>query len=389
MAALVLAIAMVCVVSPAPAAQAVVCGKKPTRKGKRATGALALRQKESKLIQDFGRDTATESLALIFTVSGCRLPSGAPARKLAVEFLPLRGVDHQLKSEAFVGTIKPRRSSPNTLQLVIPVNPKKFKPGSYGALAQITAPYLAITRTPIGASRSENKVSIPVFVGIVGGLAGLLLSLLTKVVSGSHVQTRGWRFWVVVAFALGAGGAAGWSVYHDQDIWRLSENWLVTFLAGVTSATTGAVVALLGLVVVDRTINADPGGPANAGGTTAAEPNGGGPPGGGPATSPSGAPSGRRVDVVVHLQGEGTALRAGDRVVATFEDGDQLVARRDGGGWRSHHEPSDDGGSGQAYGTFEALCIAEAEAHLDDDPREMCDEFAVAHQAGRARMARR
>lgn len=246
----VLVLTTLAAVLSAEPAQAVVCGDKSARTGKRAVGALTLRVNESRPTYAFGRETATERLALLFSVTGCTLPRRA---KVRLAFLPVKGADHWLRRRFAARHITTTRSSPHNLDVIIPVLPKTFKPGSYGTLVQVTARYLAISRTPVGVTRSEHRVAIPVLIGATGALIGLGLSLLTKAAGGSEVRTRGWRLPVVALVAIGAGAIAGFAVYDDQEIWRMSENWLLTGAAGLTSATTGTVLALLGLVVAERT----------------------------------------------------------------------------------------------------------------------------------------
>ena len=140
------------------------------------------------------------------------------------------------------------RVSDKRLNVVIPVDPERFKPGSYGAIIQVSSSFLAPSLTPVSVSRSESNWWWPAGVGALGGLIGLLLSLLTKVASGSTVRTDRWRWGVVVVVAVGAGVIAGLVTYGDQDIWRLSDNWFATGAAGLTAATTGSALAVLGLV---------------------------------------------------------------------------------------------------------------------------------------------
>jgi hypothetical protein len=48
-------------------------------------------------------------------------------------------------------------------------------------------------------------------------------------------------------------GAVRAPAYTDQDLRRVSENWLATAGTGLTAATTGSALAVLGLVTVDTT----------------------------------------------------------------------------------------------------------------------------------------
>jgi hypothetical protein len=168
--------------------------------------------------------------------------------------------------------IDAQRVGDSQFNVVVSVDPTRFKPGSYGAQAQVSADYLlAPSLTPVTVSRSESSPLWPVALGACGGLVGLALSLLTKTASGATVRTDGWRLAAVVVVAVGAGVVAGLAAYRDQDIWRLSENWQTTAGAGLTAATTGSAAAVLGLVAVDavktgqqrRRISrtSDPGGP--------------------------------------------------------------------------------------------------------------------------------
>lgn len=239
----VLLIVAVVIALCAHPAQAVVCGKKEPRTGEPVIGGLTLAKEDSKVALAFGRDTESENLGMYFTVTGCPLPDG-PDPRLAL--LPASGADHQLKEDD-VGNVTFDRSSASTFVVVIPVVPGNFKPGSYGALAQVTAPYLTPSRTLVGASRSESKMGIPLIIGALGALIGLALTVWTKANDGSAValKYRSPSFLFLVLVALGAGAIAGWGVYRDQDIWRMSENWLITGAAGLTAATTGTVLAMV------------------------------------------------------------------------------------------------------------------------------------------------
>jgi hypothetical protein len=228
-------------------AGAAVCGR-AVGSGGPSRGALTLLKKPSTLIIPFGKETGGQELVLIFKVSGCTLP---PRRAPHVEALPDDEAPGSFNTVLDPRTFGRQRVADDRLNVRIPVDPKRVKPGSYGAIIQVSADYLTPALTPVTVSRSENNWLWPLFLGAGGGLVGLLLSLLTKAAAGSTLRTDRWRLVAVVVVSMGAGVVAGLVSYGNQDIWRLSENWVATAAAGVTAATTGSALAVLGVVFVD------------------------------------------------------------------------------------------------------------------------------------------
>ena len=215
-----------------PAAQAVECGTGD------AVGALKLAQDQSKPTPKFGTETGERAIALYFAVEGCTLPAEP---KVAAKLVPGNVAGGDLTMQ-HVASTEITRSSPTTLDVVFVVR-SSFKPGTYGALAQVTGDGLALNRTPVAVSRSEDSMLWPIGLGAIGALAGLALWLATK--SPDQVRLKDWwRIAFVIVAALVVGGLAGLAIYTDQDIWRLKDNFPVTLGAGFTSASAATIVSV-------------------------------------------------------------------------------------------------------------------------------------------------
>jgi len=65
---------------------------------------------------------------------------------------------------------------------------------------------------------------------------------------------------VISVLAIGAGLAAGYAYWHNQDVWTVGENGWATLVAGFTASTTGA---LAGVTAALFSPNTDGGGEAN------------------------------------------------------------------------------------------------------------------------------
>jgi hypothetical protein len=228
-------------------AAAAMCGvAKPGHPPVLGTPAL---RKDSSVLVAFGRSTDKQDLYLIFSTAACQLPQ----RVRPYVTLRQAPAGYPLKA-ASPGTVHVE-VLPGELTVDIPISHSGvFKPGRYRNLVELSAPgYLTTTFTPVVVSRSENSVLWPLVLGAVGGFIGLALAGVAKVASGGRkIGGAWWRWAVVLLFALGAGAVAGWSVYHGQDIWRMSADWKGTAGAGLAAATTGSMVALLSLVGLDK-----------------------------------------------------------------------------------------------------------------------------------------
>jgi hypothetical protein len=134
----------------------------------------------------------------------------------------------------------------------VDVDASKFKPGIYDGLIAMRAPYVGPNRTPISVSRSEDRVWLPMLLGAIAGLAGLVWFALLKAVTNTKLAVpKRMLPWVALACTLAcmvAGVLAVFVSYWDQDVWSLNDNLVSALTAGFTGATTGAMVALLGVV---------------------------------------------------------------------------------------------------------------------------------------------
>src|SRR3954453_12254179 len=147
-------VALMCVA--AESAEGVECGKPATPGGAPVRGALALVDKPSTVTQAFGTDTGAQNLVLIFHVHGCKLPAKLPPAPVVVEALPNDDAPASFDTHIDTRTISLKRVSPGQLNVRIPVH-STFKPGTYGAIIQVSTSYLVPALTPVTVSRSEDN----------------------------------------------------------------------------------------------------------------------------------------------------------------------------------------------------------------------------------------
>jgi hypothetical protein len=237
----VLACGMLCSASVAMGA---TCGEPDTSaepasdRPVRAT--LTLDDKSSRVALPFKRDNGRQSMTLFFNAAGCDLPTEPTKPRLLVITKSGSG---DLKDAVSVKSVDVDQSE---FVLTLDVNAAKFKPGAYDALVSARSSYLASNRTPISVSRSENRLWLPVLLGVAGGLVGFVLFLVLH--AKSELGVRGPILVIVALACLGAGAFAALVSYWDQEVWKLDDNWRATATAGFTGATTGAMVGLLGIL---------------------------------------------------------------------------------------------------------------------------------------------
>ncbi len=231
-----------------PSAGAAPCGRPdpeadpPSAQALRAT--LALDEKSSRTILAFKREKDHEAISLVFTVSGCELPAELADPRL---LLLTRPGSEDLGDD--VVAVKSAEADGSEYVLKVDVDASRFEPGSYDGLIAVRAPYLAPNRTPISVSRSEDRWWLPLLLGAVAGLGGMLWFLgLRRARSVQLKITKPMVYWVVAA-CMAAGTFSVFVSYWDQQVWSLDENLIGALTAGFTGATTGAMAGLLGIVL--------------------------------------------------------------------------------------------------------------------------------------------
>jgi hypothetical protein len=223
--------------------EAVTCGTTDADAGAAsAKGVLTLDENSTTTIA-FKRKTGARSLLLIFRVAGCELESAQPEPEIDV--LPKKDIEDVPEG---VMNVRRIRREPLELAIRLTVDPKKFNPGSYGGLIELTAPYLRTSRTPVAVSRSEDTEAIPIMIGAGSGLIAFIWFLLLKLFARNKLQI-GWRplSFVLIAAAI-VGALAAFLAYRDQDVWTFGDNFDAAIIAGITGATTGTMGVVLGLI---------------------------------------------------------------------------------------------------------------------------------------------
>lgn len=226
------------------AATAATCGEPESD----ATGAGAAKatltlQEDSTADVSYKRSTDPKTLLLIFRVTGCELAK--TQKDPDFEVVPRKDFD---ELPAGVITLLRARQDGTELSMRFSVDANKFKPGSYGSLIELRAPYLTLSRTPVSVSRSEDNWLVPFCIGALSGFVAILWFGLLKFFAREKLLIK-WP-WLIVVVIAGAifGGLAVASSWWDQDVWSVDANLKAAIAAGVAGATTGAMLGLLGTV---------------------------------------------------------------------------------------------------------------------------------------------
>jgi hypothetical protein len=232
----------------APAAYSAPCGEKdpngkpPSTQPVRAM--LALDEKSSRTIVAFKRAKGHQGINLVFTASGCELPTN-PAKPRLVMLTKSGSKD--LPDSAL--SVKSVEADGAEYILKVDVDANAFGPGTYDGQLAARAQYLAPTnRTPVSVSRSDNRWWLPILIGALAGLAGLVWFGLLKAASQTALTVGRGMLIFVVAACMVAGAISVFVSYWDQEVWSFSENFIGALTAGFTGATTGAMAGLLGVV---------------------------------------------------------------------------------------------------------------------------------------------
>ncbi len=231
----------------APPASADPCGQ-PDRQNtpqnaQLARAALTLDEKSSKTHLWFKRETGHREISLVFRATGCDLPNRLSDLRLVV--LPEQG---SWELPGGVLTVKSAEVFGAEFLLKIDVDASKFKPGTYDGKLVVRSSYLDSNRTPISVSRSESRIWVPMLVGAITGLAGLIWFALLKGASQAQLTVEPRWLLVLSGVCTVAGMVAVFISYWDQNVWTLDENLIASAVAGFTGATTGAMAGVMGVI---------------------------------------------------------------------------------------------------------------------------------------------
>jgi hypothetical protein len=227
----------------AGSASAAPCGSTDPKTGTPLRGTLILNQEQAVTDAVFKRKTGHKTLALIFSVTGCEVATDAP--QPALDIGPRKNTD-ELPDNA----LPLRRVVPDGTALEVDLNADtaKFKPGSYGALVALRAPYLVTSRTPVSVSRSENRVLIPLGWGALAALVGIFLYSLRFALQRKKPNISvGWGA-VVVLVGAAVGAVLVLVSWGAQDVWTFGDNWKSSGVIGLSGATSGVMAGFLGSI---------------------------------------------------------------------------------------------------------------------------------------------
>ena len=224
-------------------ASAAPCGQPNRQNAPPARATLTLDEKSSKTHLLFKRETGHREISLVFIAAGCDLPRALRHPRLVV--LPEQG---SWELPLGVLTVKSAEVFGAEFLLKVDVNASKFKPGTYDGKLVIRSQYLNSNRIPISVSRSESRIWVPMLIGAITGLAGLIWFALLKGASQAQLTVEPRWLLVLSAVCIVAGMLAVFISYWDQNVWTLDENLIASAVAGFTGATTGAMTGVLGVV---------------------------------------------------------------------------------------------------------------------------------------------
>ena len=262
LAALLTLAAAAALVGP-PAASAAPCGRpNPHAKPPSATpvrAMLALDDKSSRTTLAFKHDRGHQGISLVFTATACELPASPEKPKLV---LLTKAGSKDLPDDAL--SVKSVEADGEEFILKVDVNANRCAPGTYDGQLAARAPYLAPTnRIPISVSRSENRLWVPLLIGAIAGLAGLLWFGLLRTASQTALSVSRIMLMFVTLACMLAGALTVFISYWDQDVWSIGDNFIGAVTAGFTGATTGAMAGLVGVVWRQPTAAAAPAAPAS------------------------------------------------------------------------------------------------------------------------------
>jgi hypothetical protein len=226
--------------SGASAAKTPVCGSTDSD-GNTVLGSLAL-DDNSSTTKTYGTAKGDRELVLLYSVTGCTLPSDATLTQGQVSILPAKdGADLPGAPMVDISVAKPDATAVSTK-----VNLKldDIDAGTHSGIVRIHAPrYLHDSFTPISASRTDRWLW-PLLLGLVGAVAGVLWAVGIHFADSIEMKFSPLQGIVIGVLAIGAGLAAGYAYWDNQDVWTVGDNGWATLVAGFTASTTGALAGV-------------------------------------------------------------------------------------------------------------------------------------------------
>jgi hypothetical protein len=226
--------------SGASAAKTPVCGT-TDRNGDSVLGSLAL-DDNSSTTKTFGTAKGDRQLALLYSVTGCTLPPEATITQDQVSILPAKdGADLPGAPMVEVSVAKPDATA---LMTKVRLKLDDIDPGTHGGIVRIHVPrYLHDSFTPISASRTAWWLW-PLLLGLAGAVAGVLWAIGIHFADSIEMKFSPLQRVVIGVLAIGAGLAAGYAYWDNQDVWTVGDNGWATLVAGFTASTTGALAGV-------------------------------------------------------------------------------------------------------------------------------------------------
>jgi hypothetical protein len=228
-------------IAPAGAsAKTPVCGT-TDRNGDRVLGSLAL-DDNSSMAKSYGTAKGDRQLVLLYSVTGCTLPSEATITQNQVSILPTKDGADLPGAPA----VKASVDKPDATAVMIRVSLKldDIDPGIHSGIVRIHVPqYLHDSFAPISASRTDWWLW-PLLLGLAGAIAGMLWAVGIHFAESIKMKFSPRQGIVISVLAIGAGLVAGYAYWSNQDVWTVGDNGWATLVAGFTASTTGALAGV-------------------------------------------------------------------------------------------------------------------------------------------------
>jgi hypothetical protein len=239
--ALSLCLLVACIApSGASAAKTPVCGS-TDRNGDSVLGSLAL-DNNSSTTKSYGTARGDRQLALLYSVTGCTLPPQATITQDQVSILPAKDGDDLPGPPAVEVSVAKPDSTAVTTSVSLKLN--DIDPGTHSGIVRIHMPrYLHDSFTPISASRTDWWLW-SLLLGLGGAAVGVLWAIGIHVADSIAMKFSLLQVTVIGVLAIGAGLAAGYAYWDNQDVWTVGDNGWATLVAGFTASTTGALAGV-------------------------------------------------------------------------------------------------------------------------------------------------
>jgi len=226
-----------------------------------ALGTLTLDQEDQETVTSaaFGRSTDPQPLTLVYRVAGCRvtdalprptspLPTG-PVRTAGSRTLPggtVQVEDVDADADRYVVHLRIYASADSA-----PAGPASpdatVGAGSYTGFVRLKAAWMHTVATPVTVTRSENRLWVPIGIGILGSACGFFLFWLVRRIHHDNLLVKEKPVLIAtgVASVVVGAGSAFFTNYINQDVWTWSANGLALFTAAFSASTAGVAAGLL------------------------------------------------------------------------------------------------------------------------------------------------